>query len=30
MLYYNILTHLEPERCLYLAILQETYSELFQ
>ena len=30
ILYYDILTRLEPERRLYLAIRQETYSELFQ
>jgi hypothetical protein len=30
ILYYDILSRLEPERCLYLAIRQETYSELFQ
>ncbi|WP_392530477.1 element excision factor XisH family protein [Nostoc sp. C117] len=30
ILYYYILTRLEPDRCLYLAIHQETYSELFQ
>jgi hypothetical protein len=30
ILYYDILSRLEPERRLYLAIRQETYSELFQ
>jgi hypothetical protein len=30
ILYYDILHRLEPERCLYLAIRQETYLELFQ
>ncbi|WP_416211675.1 element excision factor XisH family protein [Nostoc sp. DedQUE12b] len=30
ILYYYILTHLEPDRRLYLAIRQGTYSELFQ
>ncbi|WP_413176120.1 element excision factor XisH family protein [Anabaena azotica] len=30
MLYYDILSRLEPQRRLYLAIRQETYSELFQ
>ncbi len=30
ILYYDILSRIEPERVLYLAIRQETYSELFQ
>ncbi|MEH2415625.1 element excision factor XisH family protein [Nostoc sp.] len=30
ILYYDILARLEPDRSLYLAIRQETYSELFQ
>ncbi|MGB3755308.1 MAG: element excision factor XisH family protein [Rivularia sp. (in: cyanobacteria)] len=30
ILYYDILSRIEPDRCLYLAIRQETYSELFQ
>ncbi|MBH8575565.1 XisH family protein [Nostocaceae cyanobacterium CENA369] len=30
ILYYDILSRLEPDRRLYLAIRQETYSELFQ
>jgi len=30
ILYHDILQKLEPNRCLYLAIRQETYSELFQ
>ncbi len=30
ILYHDILQQLEPNRCLYLAIRQETYSELFQ
>jgi XisH protein len=30
ILYYDILSRLEPDRRLYLAIRQQTYSELFQ
>ncbi|MEO0970227.1 MAG: element excision factor XisH family protein [Cyanobacteria bacterium J06639_18] len=30
ILYYDILSRVEPERRLYLAIREETYSELFQ
>ncbi|MDZ8257813.1 MAG: element excision factor XisH family protein [Nostoc sp. ChiQUE01b] len=30
ILYYDILSRLEPDRRLYLVIRQQTYSELFQ